>query len=91
MIEAERHAQPDKNSAKNMKEDNAWDKRVLEAPRTEENEESIVEMVRRLDQQFDKLTAKFQASMAAINKNLAKATEMAAADKKRVSKAESPS
>ena len=78
MIEEERDAQPDKNSAKNMKEDNAWDKRVLEAPRTEENEESIVEMVRQLDHQFDKLTTKFQASMAAIDKELATATEIAA-------------
>ena len=55
-----------------MKEDNTWDQRVLEAPRAEENEESIVEMLRRLDQQFDKLTAKFQASMAEINKNCPK-------------------
>ena len=61
-----------------MKEDNTWDQRVLEAPRAEENEESIVEMLRRLDQQFDKLTAKFQASMAAIDEKFAKATEIAA-------------
>ena len=67
MIKEERDAQPDENSAKKMKEDNSWDQKVFEALRAEENEESIVEMVRQLDQQFDKLTAKFQASMAAIN------------------------
>ena len=78
MIKEERDAQPDRNSAKKMKEDNVCDQRVLEAPRAEENKGSIMEIVGRLDQQFNKLTAKFQASMAAINKNLAKATEMAA-------------
>ena len=50
MIKEERDAQPDENSAKKTKEDNAWDQRVLEAQRAEENEESVVEMVRRLDQ-----------------------------------------
>ena len=68
MIEEERDAQPDENSAEKMEEDNTWDERGLEAPRAEENEESIVGMVRRLDQQTDKLTTKFQASMAVIDK-----------------------
>ena len=77
MIEEE-NAQADKNSPEKMKEDNAWDQRVLEAPRAEENKESIVEMVRQLDQQFDKLTTKFQASMAAIDEELATATDIAA-------------
>ena len=45
MIIEERDAQPDENSAQKMKEDNAWDQRVLEAQGAEENEESIMEMV----------------------------------------------
>ena len=61
-----------------MKGDAAQDQRVLEAPRAEEVKESIVEMVRQMDQQFDRLTAKFKASMVEFNKRLAKATEIAA-------------
>ena len=45
----------------------AQDQRVLEAPRAEAYEESIVEMVRQMDQQFDRLTKEFKASMAAFD------------------------
>ena len=55
MIEEE-SAQPDENSAKKTKEDNAWNQRVTEVPRTEYNEELILEMARRMDEQFDKPT-----------------------------------
>ena len=61
-----------------MKEDNAWDKRVLEATRMEDNEDSIVEMVRQMDEQFEKLTTNFESRMAAFDEILAKATGIAA-------------
>ena len=61
-----------------MKGGAAQGQMVIEAPRAEDNRESIVEMVKQMDKQLDKITTKFQASMAAIDKKLAKATEIAA-------------
>ena len=61
-----------------LKGDAARDQRVLEVLRAEENEESIVEMVRQMDQKFDRLTTKFKASMTEFDKILAKATEIVA-------------
>ena len=78
-IEIEKEARwANKRSAKMLKGDDVRDQRVLEAPKAEENEESIVEMVRQMDQQFDRLTAKFKANLAEFYERLAKATEIAA-------------
>ena len=78
-IENEKEASwADKNSAKMWKGAAERDQRVLEAPRAEEDEESIVEMVRQMDQRFDRLTKKFKASMAEFDERLAKATEIVA-------------
>ena len=51
---------------------------MLEAPRAEADEESIVEMVRQMDQQFDILTKEFKASMAEFDERLAEVTNIAA-------------
>ena len=78
-IEIEKEARwADKETAKMVKGDAARDRRVLEAPRAEENEESIVEMVLQMDQQFNRLTKKFKASMAEFDERLAKATQISA-------------
>ena len=45
----------DKNSAKIFKGEAERDQRVLEAPRAEADDESIVEMVLQMDQQLDRL------------------------------------
>ena len=54
------------------------DQRVLEALRAEEDKESIVELVRQMDQQFNRLTKNLKASMAEFDERLAKATGIAA-------------
>ena len=68
----------DKNSTKMFKGEAEWDQRMLEAPRAEEDKESIKEIVRKMDQQFDRLTENFQASMAEFDERLAKATQISA-------------
>ena len=73
MIEEEIEAKWVDDSTKMAKGDTAQDQRVLEAPRAKGNKESIVEMIRQMDRQFDKTYGKFQASMAAIDMKVAQA------------------
>ena len=56
-----------------MKGGAAQGQMVIEAPRAEDNRESIVEMVKQMNKQLDKITTKFQASMAAIDMKVAQA------------------
>ena len=66
------------NAAKMFKGAAERDQMVLETPRAEADEESIVEMVRQMNQQFVSLTREFKASMAEFDKQLAKARKTAA-------------
>ena len=66
------------NAAKMFKGAAERGQRALAAPRAEADKELIVEMVRQTNQQFDRLTKEFKASMAEFDKRLAKATEIAA-------------
>ena len=66
------------NPAKMFRGAAEQDQRVLEAPRAEADKELIVEMVRQTNQQFDRITTKFKASMAEFDKRLAKIMKIAA-------------
>ena len=50
--------------------------KVLEEPRAGDNGESIVKMLRRMDKQSEKLTAKFQTSMGEIDKKWPKQEQL---------------